>query len=224
MSALKVLPRREFERLPRHALGKPSLFRPSVWRVETRSGPIVVKDSRHAVVSTRWLARWLVARERRVLELLDGVDGVPQLVATIDSNAIALSLVPGRTLDEPAFRERPREIVAQLREHTARLHARGVFHLDLHQRKNVLVDGQGRIHVVDFGAAVAPGPLLRFLFGGILRYVDRQAVYKYLARFAPEELSEAEARAVLRDGKLRWLWPFSPFSRRTQGLARTRLR
>ncbi len=224
MSALAVLSRGDLSRWPRHPLGKPSPFKPSVWRVETPEGPIVVKDARHVGLSTRWVARWLVARERKILERLGPVEGVPHLTASTDPDCIALSLVPGQPLDERLFRERPREIVAQLLELTQRLHAHGVFHLDLHQRKNVLVDGEGRLHLVDFGAAVAPGRVLRFFFGGVLDYADRQAAYKYLARFTPEELSEAEARAVVRYGRLRWLWPFAPHSRRPQASARARLR
>jgi predicted Ser/Thr protein kinase len=224
MSALAVLSRDDLAQMPRQSLGKASAFKPSVWRVETPGGPIVLKDAHHVGRSTRWLARWLLARERRILERLRPVDGVPHLVAWIDPDCIVLSVVPGRPLEERVFRERPREIVAQLLELTQRLHARGVFHLDLHQRKNVLIDGEGRLHLVDFGAAVAPGPVMRFLFGGVLHYADRQAAYKYLARFTPEELSEAEARAVVRYGRLRWLWPFSPHSRRPQASARARLR
>lgn len=219
-----MLSREDLERFPRVALGKPSSLKPSVWRVETQSGPVVVKDTRHVRPATRWLARWLVARERRILMRLDSVDRVPHLVATVDRDAIVLSLIPGRPLDAQLFRERPREIVAQLFEITCKLHEIGVFHLDLHQRKNVLVDSEGRLRLVDFGAAVAPGPVVRFLIGGILRYVDRHAVYKYMARFTPEQLSEAEARAVVRYGRVRWLWPFTPHSRREQMSGRARLR
>lgn len=221
MSALGVLPRHELERLPRTALGKTSALKPAVWRVETADGPVVVKDARHSAV--RWVARWIVARERRVLERLSSLEGVPHLVVTIDRDAIALTLFPGRPLDEQSFRARPRELFEQLLELTERLHALGVFHLDLHQRKNLLLDDDGRLRMVDFGSAVAAGPLMRFFLGPILGYVDRQAAYKYLARFAPEELSHDEARAVLRQRRVRRLWPFSPHSKRERKAARARL-
>jgi hypothetical protein len=79
--------------------------------------------------------------------------------------------------------------------------------------------------MVDFGAALVPGPLARRVFGPLLAWIDRQAALKYLARFAPECLSEEEAQAVLWQRRARSLWIFSsrPSRRETLG-ARERLR
>ena len=223
MTSPEPLTREEFERLPRTPLGKRSALKPAVWRVETPGGPVVVKDAGQNGIATRWLARWLLSRERSILERLGAVEGVPHLISTIRKDAIVLSLVPGRTLDAGMFRERPRAIFEQLLELTRRLHEVGVFHLDLHQRRNLLLDDDGRLHLVDFGAAVAPGPLARALFGRALRHADQQAAYKYMARFAPEGLTDEEARLVLRHRRIRRLWPFSPHSRREGRAARGRL-
>jgi hypothetical protein len=225
MSAPARLTRSDLERFPRTPLGKPSALKPSVWRVETPQGPVVVKDVGASGAATRWLARWLLARERRVLERLEGLEGVPHLEAVIDADAIALTWLAGQPLDGEAFARQPRELVQQLERLTGQLHERGVFHLDLHQRKNLLVDSDGRLELVDFGAALAPGPIVRALLGWLLRAVDRQAAYKYLARFAPDALTEEEARAVLRQRALRRLWPFSRpgRGRREEQAARRRL-
>jgi len=223
MSPLPQLTREDLDHLPRQPLGKHSAFRPAVWRVETPSGPVVVKDAGDKGLGTRWLARWLIARERRILERLGSFEGVPHLVGTIRRDAIVLSFLPGQPLDARRFREQPRAIFEQLLELTRRLHEVGVFHLDLHQRKNLLLDEQGRVHLVDFGAAVAPGRFLRVIFGNALRHADRQAAFKYMARFAPEGLSDDEARSVLRYRRIRWLWPFTPHSRRESRAARVRL-
>lgn len=224
MSESVRITREDLERWPRQRLGSPSSLKPAVWRVETPQGAVVVKDARNNRYGTRWLARWLLGRERRVLERLSTLDCVPHVVARIDRDAFAQTLLPGRTLDERIFWERPRELANQLIEATRRMHALGVFHLDLHQRRNLLVDDSGRMLVVDFGAAVAPGPVLRGLFGGLLGYVDRQAAYKYLARFAPDRLTESEARAVLRHRRLRKLWVFTPSGGRESAGAKERLR
>jgi serine/threonine protein kinase len=199
----------EYERLPRQLLSKPSRLKPAVWRVETPGGPVVVKDARACHGIPRLVARWLLRRERRVLERLVAIEGVPRVLAQLDRDVLVLSLVPGRTLDSELFRARPRELIAQMNALIDRLHALGVFHLDMHQRKNVLVDEAGRLSLVDFGAAVALGPTGRALLGRLLDHSDRHAPYKYLARFAPEELTPAEARAVLWQRRLRRLWPFA---------------
>ena len=218
-----AISRADLERWPRERLGAPSSLKPAVWRVETPDGPLVVKDARPCRFGARWLGRWLLARERNVLQHVAPLDCVPHIVSQIDRDALAITLLPGRPLDKQTFRERPRELADQLIDVTERMHALGVFHLDLRQRKNLLVDDAGRLLVVDFGAALAPGAVLRALCGPLLRYVDRQAAYKYLARFTPEELTETEARAVLRQRKLRKLWPFTASGRRETLGARKRL-
>jgi len=223
MTARATLVRADLERMPRQQLGRPSALKPAVWRVETPSGVLVLKDVRHAPLLLRWIARWLLRREREVLARLDAVQGVPHLAGTIDRDAIALTWLEGRTLDKWIFRQRPRELVEQLRNLTDELHAAGVFHLDLRQRNNLLVDEQGRLSIVDFGAAVAPGRLTRAIFGRFLRYTDFQAALKFLARFTPEELTEEEARAVLHQRALRRLWPFGETSGRERRAARQRL-
>jgi len=223
MNSTAPLTREALERLPRQPLRQPSPLKPAVWRVETPMGAVVVKDVRPCGRLQRGIARWLLERERRVLERVGTLDGVPHLLGRIDRDAVVLSLVPGRPLDAALFGQRPRDLVAQLRELTEELHERGVFHLDLHQRKNLLVDDSGRLHVVDFGAAFALGPLARLLFGWLLGHVDRQAAYKYLARFTPEELTVDEARAVLRHRSLRRMWPFTPHGAAEGRAARRRL-
>jgi RIO-like serine/threonine protein kinase len=224
MSAAATLERSDYERLPRQQLGRPSILKPAVWKVEAPGGVLVVKDVRHSLPAMRWIARWLLRREQRVLERLTAVKGVPHLAAAIDRDAIALTWVEGRTLDKWMFRQRPRELIEQLRELTEQMHAAGVFHLDLHQRNNLLVDEAGRLSIVDFGAAIAPGPLARALFGRFLRVTDLHAAHKYLARFTPEELTEEEARAVLQQHRvLRRLWPFAQKRSRETRAARRRL-
>jgi hypothetical protein len=222
MDGLSDLDRAAYEGLPRSALGKRSGFKPAVWRVETFAGPVVVKDARHVKLPGRWIARWLVGRERAVLSRIATIVGVPQLVARIDQDAFVLTFLPGSPLDAPTFRARPREICEQLAAITDGIHRCGVFHLDLHQRTNLLVDDDGRLHVVDFNAAIVVGPLTRHLAGRILGCLDRYAPYKYLARFAPEELTYSEARWVARRQAIRRLWPFWRPSKRELQAARMR--
>jgi predicted Ser/Thr protein kinase len=218
-----MLRRDDLDRQSGTILSKPSAFKPSVRLVETAAGPVVVKDSRQVGVATRWIARWLLARERRILERVSSLDAVPHVLAAMDRDAIVLAFVAGRPLDRQSFRARPRKIIEQLVDLTRQLHELGVFHLDLHMRKNLLLDDEGRLRVIDFGSAVAPGPVLRAFLGGLLRHIDNHAPCKYLARFAPEELSDEEARAVLRHRWLRVLWPFSPLSKGKGLAARARL-
>ncbi|RMH02403.1 MAG: hypothetical protein D6702_08970 [Planctomycetota bacterium] len=201
----------------RRLLSRGSRLKPAVWRVETEAGPVALLDCAGLPAPGRALARWLLRRERRALERLAGLPEFPQVLAVPDRDAVVLSWLDGRPLDRETFAADPHDLAGQLRRLVDQMHAHRVFHLDLRQRRNLLVDGAGRLRCLDFGASWAPGPIGAALFGPILRRVDRSAVRKYLARYAPEELSEEEARAVLRGLVWRRLWIFSPYRERGEG-------
>ena len=209
--------RAAYEARSRELLSRGSRLKPAVWKVAHEGEPLLVKDTAMLRFPWRALGRWLLRRERRVLRRLTGMPRVPQLLGDIDGNAFATSWLRGEPLDRQRFQLRSAQIAADLRALLVDLHARGVFHLDLRQRQNILLDEEGRVAVVDFGAALAPGRLGRLLFGRLLAWVDRQAIYKYLARYAPEELSLKEARSALRALRWRRLWVFSPH--RSRGVA-----
>lgn len=194
---------------PRELLSRGSRFKPAVHRIDDATQAWVVKDVREVPAWSRPLARWLMRREWKVLEALAGVPGVPVLGPQIDRDAFAMELLPGAPLHAQAFEAAPDALAADLRRIVDAMHARGVFHLDLRQRQNLLVDGE-TLYVVDFGAAWRPRGPVRWLLGGIFGWIDRQAVLKYVARHAPDRLTRDEARAVLRYLRFRRWWIFSP--------------
>ena len=205
-----VMDRAALEAAPRELLSRGSRFKPAVYLASASDGTVcVVKDVREVPGWSRPLARWLMGRERRILMALGGVEGVPRLLAEVDRDAFALALLPGEPLTPAAFEAHPRRLATDLRRITRAMHARGVYHLDLRQRQNLLVDGD-RLAVVDFGAAWKPRVWSAWLLAPIFRWVDRQAVLKYVARHAPQDLDYDEARSVLRFLRWRKLWFFSP--------------
>lgn len=196
-------------------LSRGSRFKPEVLRIELAAGPAVIKDCAHLPAWSRWLGRWLLHRETRVLERLAGLEGFPPVIARLDADAVLIGLLEGRPLDGEAFARQPQLWAAALRERVALMHGRGVYHLDLRQPQNLLIEEEvGRLGVVDFGAGHAPGPLSAWLVRPLLAWVDRQAVLKYLARFAPQEMSRSECRAYLRGQFWRRIWIFSPHRNR----------
>ncbi|TDJ67333.1 MAG: hypothetical protein E2O39_14950 [Planctomycetota bacterium] len=217
--------RATFETLPHRRLSRGSRLKPAVWHVDGPAGPVLVKDTAQLPAAGRWIGRWLLNREAGLMRRLAELPEVPDVLARIDRDALVYSLVPGEPLDRERFRVDPADLTSRLREIVRRMHARGVYHLDLHQRQNILVGAGGELHLVDFGAAVALGPFGRALLGPLLAWVDGQAVLKYLARFAPECLTRDEARQVLRFRRWRKLWILAPrHSRRERDAALHRLR
>jgi serine/threonine protein kinase len=68
------------------------------------------------------------------------------------------------------------------------MHARGVAHLDLRHRSNVLLAADGSPVLIDFGSAVClrPGGLAARLVLPLLARVDRGALRKWRAKLAAQ--------------------------------------
>ena len=196
---------------------KGGLWSPVISLVDHDGRPAVLKDYRTKNALTRsLLAPVLVRREAEVLRHLDGVAGIPKLYA-VEPLALVTQFVdgqhPGRIekLPDDAFRR----LAATVRA----MHDRGVVHLDLRQKKNILVDREMRPWLVDFANAMIVGPRspLRPLFEK-LRAIDDGALVKFKARYWPRLLTDADRGAMKRQHLLRKLWPFSPHTDRPKDL------
>jgi O-methyltransferase involved in polyketide biosynthesis len=89
------------------------------------------------------------------------------------------------------------------------LHARRFVHLDLHQKLNALIDAQGHAWLIDLGQGLdcSSGLLRRLVFPALAR-VDRNAVLKFRARYAPDTLEPSRRdQVVARFGVRRDRWP-----------------
>ena len=190
-------------------LGKRRWYRPVAHLLELEGGArAVVKDFLPCPAFWRWTyGRFLTSREVRAYERLDGVPGVPRFLGRIDAYAFALEWVPGLDLGKCPKGTLGPEVFERLAATVEEMHRRGVVHLDLRQRRNVLVDDRGVPRVIDFssGFALRPG-------GWWLRRlapIDRSGVLKYKRRFLPDSLTEDERRRLQRLESWRRFWPFS---------------
>jgi predicted Ser/Thr protein kinase len=206
-----VLPGREtFDRLPplRVFPGGPTKAVVGVYESEGRR--FVVKDVRPMHPWARHLyGRRVLRREERALAALAGVAGIPGLLGRIDRDALALEFVDAEPIRRDLEAGRLHRACEQLAERIAAMHARGVVHLDLRQKRNVLVDARGDVTLVDFQSAwvLRPGSIgVR-----LLAPFDRSAVLKYRWRYAPELLDEAERRRARRSERLGRFWIFNKF-------------
>ena len=197
---------------PREPLGEPSSLKPAVWMVAGPDGPLVMKDVSALPWLTRWIGRYLLRRERRALQRVQGLDMVPVLEDSAGHDALVYRWLEGQRPDAGAIAASGRRISEELVAILAQFHARRVYHLDLHRKNNLVLGPEGELSVIDFGAALTPGPLGNALFGRLLAWVDHQAPLKYMARYCPDELTLEEARAVCRRHWLRRLWIFTSSS------------
>lgn len=197
---------------PREPLGERSSLKPAVWKIAGPDGPLVMKDVSALPGLTRWVGRYLLRRERHALERVQGLDMVPVLVDGAGPDALAYRWLEGQRPEAGDIAAKGRLVSEELAAILAQFHERHVYHLDLHRKNNLVLGPDGALSVIDFGAALTPGPVANALFGRLLAWVDHQAPLKYLARYCPDELTVEEARAVCRRHWLRRLWIFTSSS------------
>ncbi len=150
-------------------------------------------------------------RESRALKALRNVEGVPQFRGRPDRHSVAMTLLNA----EPLRKRDPRvggneAFVRDLVRIVRQMHERGVVHLDLKHRTNVMVSSAGRPVVIDFESAFTFDP---DTWGGrlavrLLGTVDRIALQKWKLRLCPQMLSAQQMRRAMLMRRLSgWFLP-----------------
>lgn len=115
---------------------------------------IVIKTYRRKPVPIRWLGRYLLAREGRAYRVLAGVEGVPELLPCADRGSLAIQYVPGEKINDRLLAEHGQQVVGSLQRLVEAMHRRGVYHMDLRNQGNILVDPSYQATILDFASAV----------------------------------------------------------------------
>ncbi|MDJ0657657.1 MAG: hypothetical protein QNJ40_26090 [Xanthomonadales bacterium] len=126
-----------------------------VYRVRQQGRLVVVKTYAGKPLVIRWIGRFLLGREKRAYERLRGLPGIPRVLEWPEPLSLALENIEGERISNQALAsERGQGIVASLRSLVDAMHARGVFHLDLRNQGNVMVDHSNRAWLLDFASCV----------------------------------------------------------------------
>jgi RIO-like serine/threonine protein kinase len=161
---------------------------PDVLLVGHAGRRVVVKDYAPRAAWVRsTLGRWLIAREARVYERLRGAPGVPELLERLDALALVIEYRPGQPLSRQLAASLPASFVPELERRVEAMHRRGVVHLDLRHRGNVLAAADGEPVLLDFASAIRLSPErapARWLLAGLAR-IDRRALDKWRDRLRP---------------------------------------
>lgn len=165
---------------------------PDVLLVRSDARSVVVKDyAPRSFLVRHTLGRWLIAREQRAYRRLAGLDAVPALLGRIDGLAFAVEYRPGRWLRRSMASSLPRDFVQRLERGVAEMHDRGVVHLDLRHRSNILADDRGNPVLLDFASALClprSGPAGGFarMLMPLFRWIDQRALGKWQERLGPD--------------------------------------
>ena len=186
-------------------LGRPSWRDARVLLIEIDGERAILKDvhGRHWLYR-HTLGRRTLAREFRVYKLLEGIGGIPLVHGMIDRDGLLVEYVAGTYISRKKIRSGeyvvPEDLYGRCFAVVDAMHARGVFHLDLRNRKNFLIGEGGEVHVVDFASAVCVPRWVPFR-GAVMRFFarfDRAGVLKMKRLLSPERLTEDEARFLTR--------------------------
>lgn len=153
------------------------------------------------------IARLLLWREKRALQQLLGVDGIPEPIMSWGKWALAYPYIPGVTLHEAVHgSEKVGEFYFEALEALVnKMHEKGIAHLDLRNKKNILITAEGKPALIDFQSAVStrclPARLRRLMF-----IVDLSGVYKYWGKLSPETMTAERKEAAQHMASLRRFW------------------
>jgi RIO-like serine/threonine protein kinase len=184
--------------------------KPDLNRVKVGERILMVKDVHPRSFFFRWaLGLWLIHKEWKIYSRLAGIQGIPKAVERIDRFAFAMEFVPGKPIQRgealsPSF-------FSDLERVLEEVHSRGVVHLDLRHKGNILVSERGEPYLIDFNSSFSFGEkgfLRHFLFP-ILRWVDYGGMLKLKERVAPSLMSPEELSFLKRFNLLRKLWIFN---------------
>jgi predicted Ser/Thr protein kinase len=192
-------------RLAKGHFGKPDLN-----QVEAEGLSLMVKDVREKQFLLRWtLGLWLIHKEWKIYSRLVGIKGVPRPIERIDRFAFATEFIPGRPI--PRGEPLPSSFFADLEKVLREVHARGVVHMDLRHKGNILISEQGEPFLIDFNSSFAfkeKGILRRYLFP-LLRWVDYGGLLKLKKRISPSFLTPNETAFLRKFNRIRRLWIFN---------------
>lgn len=179
------LSRRDLASRTRQVLSRGGRGNPDVLLVESDRGPVVVKDfGGRGYWVRRWWGPWLLRREALAFERLDGLEAVPRLLGRLDAAALVFEYRPGTLLSRSLAGRLPADFLPRLQRAITDMHLRGVVHLDLRHRSNILADREGRPVLIDFGSALRFDPSTWWGRAGValLGRVDRGALQKWRVR------------------------------------------
>ncbi len=187
--------------------------KPDIKNVVRRDNVLILKDFAEKAWIVRKIGRWQVHREIRALIRLQGLRGIPKCYGQVSPCGILIERVQGERITRWRLRA-PADVarmLARLESLVDELHARGIVHLDLRKRDNILITDSGMPLIIDFNASICfeeGGLAARFVFP-LLRRIDTSAVLKWKSRLTPELLTAAEKRRHRFMSVARRLWIFS---------------
>ena len=184
--------------------------KPDLYRVKVGERILMVKDVGGKSFLFRWtLGLWLIRNEWKIYSRLVGIRGIPRAVERIDRFAFVTEFVHGRPLQRGEAL--PASFFSSLEQILSEIHLRGVVHLDMRHKGNILISDQGDPYLIDFNSSVAFGKRgwIRYWIFPLFQRVDDGGMLKLKARVSPTLMTPEENACLRRFNRIRRLWIFN---------------
>jgi hypothetical protein len=189
-----------------------SILTPVIKLIDYKGEKIIWKDysTRPCWVKKGW-GEILINNEFSILQRLKGIKGIPHPVTRTPAGLL-IEYIKGKFLNKFKGGEIPYEIIHRLETLISQIHNRYVVHLDLAQRKNILVMDDFTPYIIDFANALylRPNvPFSRALFN-YLCLIDKGSLLKFKNRYFPDKMTSDDKRFLKRFWAIRRWWLLSP--------------
>lgn len=145
--------------------------------------PIIIKTYARKGPMIRLIGRFLIAREYQAYRLLEGSAGIPRVYFSPRRDTLLMEKLNGERISVERLAKDGDEVIRNLQRAISEMHSRGVYHMDLRNRGNVLVSPDNRIWIVDFASRVIVTGNNAFsrLFARLCRKFDDYGKSKWVA-------------------------------------------
>jgi len=171
----------------------------------------VVKDFTMCppMIRRTW-GRIMVRREFNALNILRGIPGIPKDPFVLDEYALCYRYIAGSTLGDTPPESIREDFFYHLEDLVNRMHAMNIVHLDIRNRRNIIVDETGEPALLDFQNYLNLERIPRFLHK-LLKEIDLSGVYKNWGKHKPESLDDSRREKLAALNKKRLFWFFKGY-------------
>jgi serine/threonine protein kinase len=185
------------------ALKKRRIYGPDVSLMRLDGRYVVEKTYRNRIWFVRMMGIALVSWEAFIYSRLKGISGIPKLLKRPDRYTLVTSYMGGENLKTTTHK--PDALYyKKLSKIIEELHRRGVYHLDLRNRRNYGIDANGVPYLVDFASCLwipSPGKLK-----DILESIDWMGFVKVKGKLNPELINDEEKKRLAMGETMSSLW------------------
>jgi len=196
-------------------------MKPDIFIVEREQQFLVAKDFRNK----GWTARYIwgtlnIMYEKFLLNKLKSVSQIPKIIGLEDYNCLLISYIDGNEIKK-CRHLLSENFFSQLLQIADNLHSKGVLHLDLGHKSNIMVDRDGNPAIIDFNASLylPPNAFFRPLIN-LLAKIDKYSILRLKVKYRPQDSDPAEMKRVKIFLQLRKLWIFDGLMRKLTNLTK----